>query len=98
VSKFLLPLHHWCAEHAERVDACYLPLPAGRLQAFIVTKSPRFDFDLAEGIAALERQLAGEGWRVGVFQLPAAEELSLATFFNPDGALEIYAQRESASE
>src|SRR5271154_988810 len=39
-AKFLLPLHHWCIEHADRVAACYLPLPAGHLQAFIVTKSP----------------------------------------------------------
>src|ERR1700681_3797101 len=50
--KFLLPLHAWCADRADRVAACYLPRPAGHLQAFIVTSSPRFDFALAEEIAA----------------------------------------------
>ena len=57
-----------------------------------------FDFDLAEEIAAVERELAKAGWRVGVSQLPAAEDRSLETYFNPDGALEIYAQRGSTSE
>jgi hypothetical protein len=96
--KFLLPLHKWCVGHADRVSACYLPRPAGHIQAFIVTSSPRFDFGLAEEIAALERDLARAGWRVGVSQVPAVEDRSLATFFNPEGALEVYAQRRPAPE
>jgi hypothetical protein len=96
--KFLLPLHAWCAQHSEHVAACYLPRPAGHIQAFIVTSSPRFDFKLAEEIAALERELARAGWRVGVSQLPNAEDHSLATFFTLEGALEVYAERGSTSE
>src|SRR5262249_10120472 len=46
--KFLLPLHAWCARRCDRVNACYLPRPAGQIQAFIVTSSPRFDFRIAE--------------------------------------------------
>ena len=91
--KFLLPLHAWCDQRGKQVSACYLPRPAGHLQAFIVTSSPRFDFQLAEEIAALERELANAGWRVGVSQLPHADNHSLATFFTLDGALEVYAQR-----
>jgi hypothetical protein len=97
-AKFLLPLHDWCVRHAERVAACYIPLPAGHVQVFIVTTSPRFDFELAAEVADLERQLAGAGWRVGVFQLPRADDRSLATFFNPEGALEVYAKCGSAPE
>jgi len=97
-SRFLLPLHGWCAKHSDRVAACYMPLPAGHIQAFIVTSSSRFDFALADEIAALERDLANDFWRVGVFQVPAGEDRSLATFFNPEGALEVYAQRGSASK
>jgi hypothetical protein len=96
--KFLLPLHAWCAQRADRVAACYLPRPAGQIQAFVVTTSSRFDFNLAEEIAAVERELAQAGWRVGVTQLPGAEHHSLATFFTLEGALEVYAQRGSASE
>jgi len=97
-ARFLLPLHDWCERRADRVAACYLPQPSGHLLAYIVTSSSRFDFALADEIAELERQLAGAGWRVGVFQLPAAEDRSLGTFFNPNGALEVYARRKPASE
>jgi hypothetical protein len=90
---FLLPLHEWCVAHAASVSACYIPLPAGHVQVFVVTTSPRFDFGLAEEVAALEMQLAKAGWRVGVSQLPAADKESLSTFFNSEGALEVYAQR-----
>jgi hypothetical protein len=96
-AKFLVPLYNWCATRADRIAACYLPLPAGQLHAFLVTKAARFDFSFAEEVAALERDLAKAGWRVGVSQLPAAENRSLATFFNPEGALEVYAQRGSTS-
>ena len=97
-ARFLVPLHDWCVQRADRVIACYLPLPAGHIQAYIVTKSPRFDFGLADEIAAVEREPANAGWPVGVSQLPAAENRSLETFFNPDGAVEVYAQRGSTSE
>jgi hypothetical protein len=96
--KFLLPLHAWCVQRADRVAACYLPRPAGQIQVFIVTSSTRFDFNLAEEMAALERELAHAGWRVGVLQLPNAEHHSLATFFTLEGALEVYAQRGSTSQ
>ncbi|MBM3993649.1 MAG: hypothetical protein FJ303_05790 [Planctomycetes bacterium] len=62
-----------------------------------MTKSARFDFCLADKIAALERELANAGWHVGLSQLPAAQNRSLATFFNPEGALEVYAQRGPTS-
>lgn len=92
----LLPLHQWCLEHADKVSACYIPLPAGHVQVFVVTTSPRFDFDLASDVADIERRLANEGWRVGVIQLPHTDELSLATFFNREGALEVHARPGSA--
>src|SRR5438132_12923084 len=49
-AKFLLPLHDWCARHADRVAACYLPRPAAPIRASIVTNSSRFDFQLADEI------------------------------------------------
>jgi hypothetical protein len=97
-SEFLVPLHEWCVAHERRVRACYIPLPAGHIQVFIVTTSTQFDFDLAAEVAALELKLARSGWRVGVSQLPNADDESLATFFNPEGALEVYAQRGPAPQ
>ncbi|MEO2088695.1 MAG: hypothetical protein ABGY75_04240 [Gemmataceae bacterium] len=88
----LTPLREWCVATAERVRACYIPVPTGMIQVFVVTNSRRFDFDFAVKVAEVERTFAAAGWRIGVSQLPDAEEDSLATFFNPDGALEVYAE------
>jgi hypothetical protein len=92
-SEFLVPLHDWCVQHAGHVRACYIPVPGAQIQVFIVTNAAQFDLDLAADIASLELSLA-RGWRVGVLQLPAADEET--TFFNLEGALEVYAQRRSA--
>jgi hypothetical protein len=97
-SEFLIPLHDWCVAHEGRVRACYIPVPSNHIPVFVVTNSPRFDFDLAAEIAGLERKLVQSGWRVGVSQLPNADDESLATFFSNEGALEVYAQRGPASE
>jgi hypothetical protein len=90
--EFLTPLHEWCVANAERVRACYIPVPASMIQVFVVTNSRRFDFDFAVKVAEVERKFASEGWRIGVSQLPDADEDSLATFFNLDGALGVYAE------
>jgi hypothetical protein len=71
-------------------------MPGIHIQVFVVT--PQFDFDLAPAVAELELALARQGWRVGLLQLPNADQESLATFFNPEGALEVYAQRGPASD
>ena len=92
-SEMLVPLHNWCVARADRVRACYIPVPKGQVQVFVVTGSRQYDFGLGEEVAALELKLARAGWRVGVSQLPDADPDSLETFFDPDGALEVYAQR-----
>jgi hypothetical protein len=92
-SEILLPLHLWCDSHADRVQSCYLPIPTGSIRAFVITNSPKYDFELGEGLATLELSLARAGWRVSVTQIPDAEGDSLGTFFSSEGALEVYAQR-----
>lgn len=97
-SEILLPLHEWCEAHADRVSACYLPIPSGSIRVFVITSCPKYDFELGEGLAALELKLAQAGWRISVTQIPAAEGDSLGTFFSPEGALEVYAQRVATSD
>ena len=97
-NEFLFPLNEWCEKHADKVKACYVPLPTGQLQVFVVTNSPRYDFELGEELASLELRLSQAGWRIGISQLPEADGDSLATFCNPEGALEVYAQRGPAPE
>lgn len=91
-SEILVPLHDWCVARAGRVRACYIPVPKGHIPVFVVTASGRYDFALGEEVAALEADLARAGWRIGVSQLPDAGPEALDTFFDPEGALEVYAQ------
>lgn len=79
------------------VNSCYIPVPVGHVQVFVVGASPKYDFDLGRELAALERQLAADEWRVNVLQLPASAAEDFQTFFNIDGALEVYTQFKAAS-
>ncbi len=88
---FVAPLYDWCLSNASRIRACYLAVPSDHVPVFVVTNSRRFDFDFAEKVAAIELQLAGTGWQVNVTQLPEADDESLATFLDPEKALQIYA-------
>jgi hypothetical protein len=95
-SELLVPIHVWCQNHNSKIKACFIPLPRNHVQVFMVTTCHRFDLDLAEEVAGLELSLGRSGWRVGVSQLPDADEESLATFFRPEGALQVYAKQGPA--
>ena len=58
----------------------------------------RYDFDLGRELAKLELELFDAGWRVSVTQIPACPQESLHSHFNPDGAIEVYAQPKSAPD
>lgn len=93
--EFLTPLMEWCSNNASRVRACYIPVPRGHIQVFMLGTLPRYDFGLSKDLAALELQLADKGWNINILQLPAAEPEELQAFFNPEGALEVYAKLEA---
>ena len=95
-SDLIVPLVDWCKRHVDRVHACYIPVPAGFVQVFIVGASSKYDFALGEQVAALELSLFDAGWRVNVLQIPRAEDEDLQTYFNVEGAIQVYAQLEAA--
>ena len=60
------------------------------LQAFVVTKSPRFDFSLSEDISALEAELFERQWPCEVLQVPHGGIETLQTFFDPERSIQVY--------
>ncbi len=94
--EFLRPLMEWCQGQAARVHACYVPVPVDYVQVFVVGASPRYDFALGRELAKLEARLADAGWRVNVLQIPRSDDEELKTYFDPEGALLVYAQLEAA--
>jgi hypothetical protein len=81
------PLRAGCAD---RVTGCHVPPPRDHVKVFVVTKSPRFDFDLSSEMGSLELELF-ENWYLCCSQLPATEDGSQSAFFDPKTALQIYA-------
>lgn len=95
-TEVLVAVNRFCESNADRIRACYLPVPSGQIRVFIMTASPKFDFGLGEAVAALELDLSRAGWKISISQIPDADAESLAAFFNPEGALEVYAHRVAA--
>jgi hypothetical protein len=93
---FLRPISDWCQSRSDRVRACYIPVPVGHVQVFMVGTSPRYDFTLGRELAALELSLAEKGWRLNVLQIPDSPEEDLQTYFDIGGALEVYAELRAA--
>jgi hypothetical protein len=94
--EFVQPLIEWTLEHRAQIKACYIPMPMGSIQVFVVGTSPKYDFSFGDELAKLELQFADAGWHLSILQLPAAAEEDLQTFFDTEGALEIYAELEAA--
>jgi len=94
--EFLVPLRAWCEGHQGQVEGCYVPPPVGHLEVYVVGTSPRFDFALAGELSGLELMLVDRGWRVGVMYLPNGPDEYLLGHFNPEGAIRVYGQPQSA--
>jgi hypothetical protein len=95
-SEFLRPLMEWCEHNAARIHSCFVPVPVGYVQVFVIGASPKYDFELGTELAKLEVSLADAGWRVNVLQIPYSDDEELKTYFDPEGALLVYAKLEAA--
>ncbi len=89
--EFLEPLIDWCRQHKDKVQACYIPIPKGFIQVFMIGASPKYDFALGKELSELELRLADAGWSVSVLQIPASPEEILLAYFKMEGTIEVYA-------
>lgn len=83
--EFLAPIHRWCLEHGEHVDACYAPFPKDHLRVFVVRRADRYDF--AINLSELEMDLFEKQWDCEVLQIPHGRE---ELFFDPAASIQIY--------
>jgi hypothetical protein len=88
----LRPLFDWSKSHPQ-VAGCYIPEKLRWAQVFVVTESEQYDFGLGAEISKLELQFFdAHGLNVQITQLPRTDEDCVRTFFNTDGAIEVYAK------
>lgn len=79
----------WAAKHARQVQTCYISPRTAKLMLFVVPQGNQFDFDLADEMVMLNRDLM-RNFAVGtveLLQIPATEK---DRFMHPAEALPIY--------
>ena len=89
--KMLLTLHQRLKAIENDIVACFVSPHDGVLTAFVVPKVGCFDFALASRLAELSRELGAAldcYWEV--LQIPAADAESLAAFFDPNLAVQVF--------
>ena len=83
-------IRKWAADHADRVQACYISPRHTKLLLYVAPRGEAFDFDLADELVQLNRTLLRK-FQVGlieVLQVPLSE---IGRFVHPDEARELYA-------
>ncbi len=92
----LLPLHEWCLTRADRVASCYVGEPqGGSMPIFVIGKSEQYDFELLPELARMDIRFFQAKWTAICHQLPAGDLETLSTFFDPETALQVYAQLDA---
>lgn len=78
----------------DRVRSCYVGPADGHLACFVIAKSSSFDFELAEVLADLEREITTafpEFTYIRVQQIPQSTDIELLnTFFDPGKTIQIH--------
>lgn len=95
---FLTPIRRWCVAHSESIKGCYVPPPNGCLEVFVIGNAEVYDTKLSRELSELELTLADGGWHVSMMLIPDCPEETLRAYFSPDGAIEVYAESEPASQ
>lgn len=70
----LQDVRKWCEERSAKVSRCFADVRSQGIEIFFVPNEDRFDFDLADQMAQLDRDLVntGVGW-VETLQIPSEE-------------------------
>ena len=95
--EYLPRLYAWCQTNRETVRACFLGVPTLHgFAVFVVGRSSQYHFALGSKISEFALDLEEEGWPSNIIQIPHGEPEDLLAFFDPESALEVYAQPEAA--
>lgn len=89
-AEFLVALRQWCAQYQQRVRAGFVPFPSQHLQAFVVSRSKTYDFELSDPIADLEMALFEKGWNAEILQIPLSSPESRRHFFDESESIQFY--------
>ena len=87
----LAPLREWCERRAAQINACYVPVPRGHLEAYVIGASERYDFALGHEVAELSLAFLDRGIHLLVIPTPNRADENTYCHFSPEGAILVYA-------
>ena len=85
-------VRHWAAQRAGHVRSCSCSPRGGRMTLFFVPTSGRFDFDLADELAALNGRLVKE-FNIGMVEIHQVPWEELDRFLDPDSVRRVYGEQ-----
>lgn len=83
-------IRKWAADHADRVQACYISPRHAKLLLYVAPHGEAFDFDLADELVQLNRILLRE-FQVGLIEVLQVPHSEMDRFVHPDEARKLYA-------
>lgn len=93
--EILAPLREWCERRTGRVKACYVPVPRGHLEAYVIGSSQQYDFKLGHESAELSLEFLDRGIHILVMPIPNSADEATFCHFDPEGAFLVYANPKS---
>ena len=87
----LAPLREWCERRSAQINACYVPVPQGHLEAYVIGTSEQSDFKLGHEVAELSLAFLDRGIHLLVMPIPNSADEGSFCHFSPEGAILVYA-------
>lgn len=84
----------WIADRTDRITACYATPRGGSIGLFFVPAKDAFDFDLADELATLNRELLKQ-FNVGIVEIQQIPADETPRFIPPDAAVSVYPHERS---
>ncbi|MGC4030765.1 MAG: hypothetical protein QM754_03305 [Tepidisphaeraceae bacterium] len=84
-------VREWAAERDNRIDGCYATARPTKLVVFVTPVSSTYDFDLADEITSLNRELL-RNYNVGYVELAQVPRGQMDRFVHPQQVRPIYAK------
>lgn len=88
-------VHRWAQQHGSRIRACYAAPRGASIGLYFVPRTETFDFDLAEELAPLNRDLV-KAFNIGMIEVHQIPERERDRFISPEAVRTVFCDAQGA--
>jgi len=88
-------VRQWSRTHEARVQACYAAPRGASIGLYFIPRTEGFDFDLADDLAPLNRDLV-KSFNIGMIEIHQIPERERDRFISPDAVRTVFPDAQSA--